>query len=164
MRRSWRDNDGGESSLYSPGRSAGSLLSPHHARNNILMKERPDRAKCPRRVALPNCSFLRPSTSGGFHPSLSRARESVQYARRLRSRSPTTSYQPSPPFCPAAAANRAAGSAKRLTKRRPPRGQPTRGCRAEFRAFGCCAIAPVGEVIVRVSRRAPDLRYHEPWL
>lgn len=34
---------------------------------NILMKERPDRAKCPRRLALPNCSVPRPS--GGFHPS-----------------------------------------------------------------------------------------------
>lgn len=54
--------------------SAASLLSLH-AQNNILMKERPDRAKCPRRVALPNCGFPRPSAADCFRPSPSRVGE-----------------------------------------------------------------------------------------
>lgn len=49
------------------------------------MKERPDRAKCPRRLALPNCSVPRPS--GGFHPSL--GSEHAPAATPL--------FQPSPP-------------------------------------------------------------------
>lgn len=53
------------------------------------MKERPDRAKCPRRLALPNCYVPRPS--GGFHPSPG----SVLLPHRL---SPTAGYYQNPPL------------------------------------------------------------------
>lgn len=63
VRRTWRDN-GGKGSC----RGSAALSSLYTHGYNILMKERPDRAKCPRRLALPNCSVPRPSD--GFHPSL----------------------------------------------------------------------------------------------
>lgn len=63
VRRTWRDN-GGKGSR----RGSAALSSLYTHGYNILMKERPDRAKCPRRLALPNCSVPRPSD--GFHPSL----------------------------------------------------------------------------------------------
>lgn len=69
--------------------SAGSLLSLH-AQNNILMKERPDRAKCPRRVALPNCGFPRPSAAGYFRPSPGKR---TKCARQLSNHS---HHRPSP--------------------------------------------------------------------
>lgn len=63
VRCTWRDN-GGKVSC----RGSAALSSLYTHGYNILMKERPDRAKCPRRLALPNCSVPRPSD--GFHPSL----------------------------------------------------------------------------------------------
>lgn len=48
-------------------RTSAALSSVYTHGYNILMKERPDRAKCPRRLALPNCWVPRPS--GGLNPS-----------------------------------------------------------------------------------------------
>lgn len=76
--------------------SADSLLSLH-AQNNILMKESPDRTKCPRRVALPNCGFPRPSAAGYFRPSPSKVQVCSTLSDQSHYRPQTISTAVSPP-------------------------------------------------------------------
>lgn len=74
VRFTWRDT---AVKGFSAGAPRGTLLSLHTHGYNILMKERPDRAKCPRRLALPNCSVPRPSGGIPTPPGSEHARAAI---------------------------------------------------------------------------------------